>query len=320
MRALLWNGGKALEYTELPSPQPDGEEVVVEVELAGICGSDLHPYRGHPGPRVPPLVLGHEAVARLGADRYAIYPLIGCGACERCAAGEENLCARWRLIGMHRPGVFAESVAVPRSALYAVPDGMPSERAVLAEPLACAVGAVRPHGLAAGTSVVVMGCGPIGLLSVLVAARAGAQVSAIDPLAARRELALRVGASRVAETPAELEAQEAMLVVDAAGFEASWRASVDLVRSGGEVVVLGLGDAEGSFPMATLVRRGISLRGRFAYSRADFSEALVILEDPTLDLDWLSLRSLSDGALAFALLVEQPDRYVKMLLAPNGQS
>ena len=64
MKALLWNGSKALEYTELPSPRPAEDEAVVEIELAGICGSDLHPYRGHPGPRVPPLVLGHEAVAR----------------------------------------------------------------------------------------------------------------------------------------------------------------------------------------------------------------------------------------------------------------
>jgi threonine dehydrogenase-like Zn-dependent dehydrogenase len=154
---------------------------------------------------------------------------------------------------------------------------------------------------------------------VLVAARAGTEVTAIDPLALRRELALRVGARRVVETPAELAVEEATLVVDAAGFEATWRASLDLVRSGGEVVVLGLGDAEGSLPMATLVRRGISMRGQFAYSRNDFSAALAILADPTLDLDWLSMQSLSDGALAFALLVEQPERYVKVLLAPNRE-
>ena len=166
----------------------------------------------------------------------------------------------------------------------------------------------------------VVGCGPIGLLSVLVAARASTEVTAIDPLAARRELALRVGASRVAETADELEPQEAALVVDAAGFEATWRASLELVRSGGEVVVLGLGDAEGSFPMATLVRRGISMRGQFAYSRDDFSAALAILAEETLDLDWLSLEPLAHGASAFALLVEQPERYVKMLLAPNGES
>lgn len=320
MKALLWKGNKALEYTELPSPRPAEDEAVVEIELAGICGSDLHPYRGHPGPRVPPLVLGHEAVARLGAHRYAIYPLVGCGACERCAVGEENLCPRWRLIGMHRPGVFAERVAVPRSTLFPLPDAMPSERAVLAEPLACAVSALRPEALADQTSVVVVGCGPIGLLCALLAARVGMEVTAIDPLAARRELALRAGASRVAETPDELEPQQASLVVDAAGFEATWRASLDLVGSGGEVVVLGLGDAEGSFPMASLVRRGISLRGQFAYSRAEFSAALAILEDPTLELGWLSMRPLADGALAFALLVEQPERYVKMLLAPNGES
>ncbi len=236
-------------------------------------------------------MLGHEAVARLGADRYAIYPLIGCGACERCAAGEENLCARWRLIGMHRQGVFAESVAVPRTALFPVPDGMASERAVLAEPLACAVGAVRPERLAARTSIVVVGCGPSGYSACLSRPwRAPRSRRSTD--SPRGASSRSLGASQVARRP------RARAAGGGAGrrrgrFEATWRASLELVRSGGEVVVLGLGEAEGSFPMATLVRRGISMRGQFAYSRGDFSAALAILAEETLDLDWLSLEPLA---------------------------
>src|SRR5438067_13765527 len=110
MKALVWKGGREMTLDELPDPEPAENEVVLDVELAGICGSDLHAFRGHAGPRVPPLVLGHEAVGRAGGNTYTVYPLVSCGTCGRCLAGEDNLCASWRLIGIHRPGVFAERV------------------------------------------------------------------------------------------------------------------------------------------------------------------------------------------------------------------
>ena len=78
--------------------------MVLDVELAGICGSDLHGYRGHPGPRTPPLVLGHEVVGQVDGQSYAVYPIVACGRCVRCLAGEDNLCASWQLLGMHRRG------------------------------------------------------------------------------------------------------------------------------------------------------------------------------------------------------------------------
>jgi threonine dehydrogenase-like Zn-dependent dehydrogenase len=320
MKALVWKGGTTLDYEEVADPVAEtDEEVVLDVQLAGICGSDLHGYRGHPGPRVPPLVLGHEAIGRFEGERFAVYPLVGCGTCERCSAGEVNLCPQWHLIGMHRAGVFAESVLVPRSTLVAVPAEMPDERAVLTEPLACAVGALAPYAIGPGSRVAVIGCGPIGMLAILLAASRGAEVSACDPLASRGQLALRLGASSAAATADELGRGEADLVVDAAGFEATWSSALSLVRSGGDVVVLGLGAAEGSFPMATLIRRGIRLRGHFAYSRGDFSAALGALETLEIDLGWCSTEPLSHGAHAFERLVSEPERYVKILLAPPAE-
>lgn len=311
MKALVWHGTRDVTFQDAAEPEPGGDEVVLDVELAGICGSDLHGYRGHPGPRVPPLVLGHEVVGRVDGDAYAVYPLIGCGECEHCLAGEDNHCATWRLIGMHRQGVFAERVAVPRKSLVPLPDGIDHERAVLVEPLACCVGALAPHGDA--QFVAVLGCGPLGLLSVYLARRGGAHVTAIDPLAERRAIAERLGA---ADTAAELDAGDFDLVVDAAGFEATWRAGLAGVRAGGTVVMLGLGNAEATFPMAVLVRRAVTLRGQFAYTRAEFARALDVLAEGDLSLDWLSTAPLSDGADAFANLVDRPAEYAKVVLAP----
>ena len=137
---------------------------------------------------------------------YAVYPLIGCGECEHCLAGEDNHCASWRLIGMHRPGVFAERVAVPRSSLVPLPDGIDHERAVLVEPLACCVGALAPHGDA--QLVAVLGCGPLGLLTVYLArargrardGRRSAGRAARDRRAARRGRRPRPSSSRATST------------------------------------------------------------------------------------------------------------------------
>jgi 2-desacetyl-2-hydroxyethyl bacteriochlorophyllide A dehydrogenase len=311
MKALVWHGTRSVAYEDAAEPEPGDGEVVLDVELAGICGSDLHGYRGHPGPRVPPLVLGHEVIGRVGGTGYAVYPLIGCGECAHCLAGEDNLCASWRLIGMHRAGVFAERVVVPSRSLVALPDGIDHMRAVLVEPLACCVGALAPHGDA--HRIAVLGCGPLGLLTVYVAARSGAIVTAVDPLPERRAIAERLGAATIAD---ELEPGAFDLVVDAAGFEATWRAALAGVRSAGTIVMLGLGNAEGTFPMAQLVRRAINLRGQFAYSRAEFARALEILAEGDLALDWLTTAPLADGAHAFANLVDRPADYAKVVLHP----
>jgi len=315
MKALVWYGDTDLRLEDVPAPAPASDEVSLNVELAGICGSDLHGYRGHPGPRVPPLVLGHEAVGTVEGVRYAIYPLIGCGNCAHCAAGRENLCASWQLVGMHRPGVFAEQISVPRTALVPI-DDLDAERAVLTEPLACAVAALRPHELGPGSLVVVLGCGPIGLLAIALAADQGAEVLATDPLPERRAVAERLGASSIVDPAARLG--EADLVVDAAGFADTWRTALELVRSGGDIVVLGLGTAEGPFAMNLLVRRAIRMRGQFAYSRDEFEEALRLLEEGELlgDMDWLTTDALADGAQAFERLVSAPERYLKVLLKP----
>jgi threonine dehydrogenase-like Zn-dependent dehydrogenase len=101
MKVLLWCGGSLLALEDVPEPGPG--EVVAQVVLAGICGSDLHAYRGHDTARTPPLVLRHEAVARTPGGSRAIFPLIGCDACRACRRREHSLCERRMLMGLNRP-------------------------------------------------------------------------------------------------------------------------------------------------------------------------------------------------------------------------
>jgi threonine dehydrogenase-like Zn-dependent dehydrogenase len=318
MRALVWHGGRKLALEELPEPEPAAGEVVLEVGLAGICGSDLHPFKGHHGPRRPPLILGHEVVGTVAGlpGRWSVFPLTVCGRCEQCVAGRENLCASRQLLGLHRPGVFADRVSVPRAALLEVPPELSDEAATLVEPLAVCFAALEAVPIEAGSRVLVIGCGPIGLLSVYLAAQRGAEVVAVEPVEARRDWAARLGAATALAAAEEADGLDADVTVDAVGAEATWRPAIAATRAGGEVILLGLAQADGGMPVAELVRRSIKLRGQFAYTRSQFAEALALLASDGPPVGWLEVMPLERGPDAFSRLAYAPDGTAKILLKP----
>ena len=137
MRALVYTGTQLSEIRDVPTPVCDREQVVVDLAFCGICGSDMHAWHGHDERRVPPLVLGHEAVGvandgPLQGQRVAINPLMACGACVSCLSGNEHLCAERELIGMRVPGAFAEKVAIKAQNLTTLPgDGCELARGAL---------------------------------------------------------------------------------------------------------------------------------------------------------------------------------------------
>src|SRR4030095_15994107 len=119
MKAVVWMGPRRMELQNAPVPTPQAGEVVLRVDAVGICGSELSGYLGHNSLRVPPLVMGHEFAGTITAvsdtvtnlhvgDQVIVHPLIACGACPLCQLGLENLCLKRQIIGIHRPGAFAE--------------------------------------------------------------------------------------------------------------------------------------------------------------------------------------------------------------------
>ena len=323
MRALVWHGEARLGLEELEEPVVADGQVALDVRLAGICGSDLHGYRGHPGPRRPPLVLGHEAVGTVPgrSGRFTVFPLVACGECAACERGDANLCEQRGLLGLDRPGVFAERVAVGEDQLVPIPDTLDDRAAVLAEPLATSVAALRTSAHPEADPVLVLGAGPIGLLAIFLCTARGRRAVVVEPLPARRAQARALGADVVHADAAALEPRAFDLALDAVAVEASWTAAIDTVRSGGEVVVIGLGQDAGTLPVGQLVRRGVTVRGHYAYAREDFETALALLGDAPPELDWLTILDLQFGAEGFRRLVEEPDSTIKVVLSvpdPEG--
>jgi threonine dehydrogenase-like Zn-dependent dehydrogenase len=316
LRALVWHGGDRLVVEELVEPEQSDGQVLFEVGFAGICGSDLHPYRGEHGPRRPPLVLGHEAVGAVAGrpGRFALFPLVACGACRACERGEQQLCERRGLVGLDRQGVFADRIAVDEDALVPVPDELDDRLAALVEPLATSVSVLRLARVGPAETVLIIGGGPVGLLGIYATSRLGARVLSVEPLQHRREVALRLGADEVFADAGDVAPGEADLVIDAVGIEPTWRGGIAAVRSGGSVCVVGLGQADGGVPIGELVRRGVTVRGHYAYSRADFEAALALLAAAPPPLDWIDVVGLDQAAEGFRRLVEEPGSVTKVLV------
>ena len=126
MHALVYTDKETLEYKEFKDPTLTKGESIIKVHASGICGSDMHAYLGHDPRRVPPLILGHEAAGRvldgpLSGKRVVLNPLITCGHCDHCLNGQQNLCAERDLIGMYRPGAFAQRISMPHRNLIEIP-------------------------------------------------------------------------------------------------------------------------------------------------------------------------------------------------------
>jgi threonine dehydrogenase-like Zn-dependent dehydrogenase len=311
MKALVFTDLGVVKIQEVPDVVAGEGEVVIDVDRAGICGSELHGI-STPGFRVPPLIMGHEFVGHTAdGRRVAVNPLTACGTCDLCAAGKTQLCRSRSLLGIHKAGGFAERVVVPEHSIHELPDDLDFDRAALIEPLANAVHAWNLAGAPTGLRVAVLGCGPIGLACVEMAhyARA-ASVTATDLSEGRRIVAEKVGADVVGET---IEG-EFDVIFDAVGSAATHQSSLDHLIPGGTTVWLGLASPNPGFDAMSIVRQEKNIRGSFAYSDEEFARAIEIA--PSLDLTWSTTYPLDQGVETFTSLMNGATTPIKALLQP----
>jgi 2-desacetyl-2-hydroxyethyl bacteriochlorophyllide A dehydrogenase len=311
MKALVFSAPGIVEVQDVDDVTAKDGEVVVHVERAGICGSELHGIKG-PSFRVPPLIMGHEFVGRTDdGRRVAVNPLISCGTCELCRRGETQLCRSRVLLGAHVAGGFAERVVAPLASLHDLPDSLGWDSAALIEPLANAVHAWNLAGSPKGQRVGVIGCGPIGLACLQVARHYGAEsVACADLSQERRSVAKSLGADNVSDA---LDG-EFDVIFDAVGTTGTRQSSLDHLIPGGTTIWLGLATGEGTFDAAAAVRLEKTIRGSFAYTDDEFVTAIELA--PHLDLTWTTTYPLAEGAEIFTALMNGRTTPMKALLRP----
>jgi (R,R)-butanediol dehydrogenase/meso-butanediol dehydrogenase/diacetyl reductase len=318
MLAARYLGPHHVKSQEVSLPEIGNEEALIEVEACGFCGSDINIIAGtHPRAKAP-LTLGHELSGRIVqlqtsekslaiGDRVTTYPLISCGHCYACTHGYPHVCKDLKLYGFDVDGGMAQFVKLPVSSLMKLPDGMSARIGALIEPLAVAVHGVARSNLDQVKLAVVLGAGPIGLLTALVAqARGIPQVIISDVLTSRKEFAESLGLRAVEagenlrHMVMELSGQNgADLLFECAGHPSSALEMSTLIRSRGVIVNLGVFKKPVAIDMQAINFKEIEILGSRVYERKDFETAIDLAMNLPMERIVTHAFSLHDVGAAF---------------------
>lgn len=331
-----YEGIGRIRAVETAVGNPSRGEVRVRIERCGICGSDLHCFRGHsalpgvcPGHEMSGVVdaVGAEAVGVREGDRVAVEPLVRCGTCRHCRSGNYHLCGRLALCGVSAPGGMASHIVVPDYSLFALPRDVDFELGALAEPTAVAVHAARLGGVGTSSRVLVLGAGTIGLVAAAAARHLGAAhvaISARHPQ--QKALARALGVDEVLD-PDHLRAsgEKPDVILETVGGEATTVADGMLaVARGGTIVMIGLFEKTPVFDPGVMILKEVRLVGSMVYSRpetgpADFDLALECIEANASALRGLITHTfaLSNVQEAFETAADKKSGAIKVMLAPQ---
>jgi threonine dehydrogenase-like Zn-dependent dehydrogenase len=350
MEALVLTAPGVVTNKRVPVPHsPEGDDVLIRVTRAGVCGSELEAVATKSPRRVPPLIMGHEFAGRVEAlgpgaaqagwkvgDRVVPNPLVPCLRCRACARGLTNACPNRRMIGLHRDGGHAEWALVGHQQLHRIPDSMSDEQAATAEPLAVAVHGVRLLGGDAvlPESIAVFGAGTIGLLALQCARLAGAsEVLVLDLDPHRLEIAKRLGATRAIDPRSSEGSGEGLLelaqqmagtdgfdgAIDCVGHGNTRAAALQIVRTGGTVVWVGSAQDEVTVKGMDLLLRERRIQGSYAYTSEDFTTAISMLASGRVDVtSWSQTYPLTTSAGLIGRLLEHQEPCIKAFLDPSA--
>ena len=326
MKALVYTGVETLEFRDVADPVTAADTHLIRIDSVGICGSDMHAYLGHDDRRPAPLILGHEGAGTvvggaLDGTRVTINPLVTCGTCAACKAGRDNLCPTRQIISMPpREGAFAQFVTMPEQNLVVMPDGVPFEKAALAEPIACGWHAVRlGKGILEGEAetALVIGGGAIGVGAALSLKAQGVNdVTLSEPNEVRRNYLEQTVDFKVI-SPDQLGTEMFDMVIDGVGFDATRATASAHARPGGVILHIGLGGGSAGLNIRRMTLQEITFTGTYTYTAQDFRDTAAAIFDGSLGaLDWTEARPLADGAAAFADIRSGATAAPKIILKP----
>lgn len=343
MKALVLEAYNQLVYREAPMPGMADDEVLVRVQAAGICGSDVHGMDGSTGRRIPPIIMGHEAAGIIEAtgqqvkdwkpgDRVTFDSTIYQQDDWYTRHGMYNLSDGRMVLGVSTPefkkhGAFAEYVAVPQHILYRIPDNVSFEQAALVEPAAVALHAINLAPPAREDTVVVVGAGMVGTFVIqLLRIRGVKNIIAVDLEQEKLDLALQLGAS-FGFTPGEAALQQTIaaltegrgadLVLEVVGVEAAVHLGIALLRKGGTLTLLGNLSPQVTIPLQAIVTRQLRLQGSCAIN-GEYPAVLKLIESGALQMAPIlsATAPLSEGAQWFERLYKKEKGLMKVILKP----
>ncbi len=331
MKAAVLKEPGRFEVMQVTRPEPTSGEVLVKVSRVGICGTDMHIFRGHYAAENLPMVPGHEltgTIAAVGAGvsgcrigaSVVVDMNIGCDRCFWCRRNEVLNCTKMQQIGITRDGAFAEYIAVPARLVIPAPDHIPADVLALTEPLACVVRCLRKANITFGQSVVVLGAGPIGNLQVQMLRTIGAAPIIVADLSKDRvQMALKAGADVGVTDPEHLRdlvmehtgGRGADVVIESVGLPSLYQQAFNLIRKGGHVAAFGITGADETVPLDILrtILEENSIKGSVAGMGQDMHDALTMLVHGRIKTDRFTAveYALDDIQAAFDSFANRPN-------------
>lgn len=334
-------GNQCIETRPLVLQEPGEGQVLVKVSACGVCGTDVHIYHGGKGSAevAPPVILGHEFsghIVKLGSgvtglevgQLITVDPNIYCGKCRPCRQGQKQMCHHMRAVGVNMDGGFADYCLVPYAQCVPVPQGTDPELAALAEPLACCLHGIDRVGIRPGENVLVIGGGTIGQVMLQLARLAGAaKVVLSEPVALRRELALRLGADAAIDPIHEdlqqrlselLSRDGADVVIECVGNPRTSAQAIDAAAGCGRVMLFGVPnpDAVLQTKMHPIFQKELTIMGSFV-NPDTHSRAVALLSSGQLKLKELITHRFPVSRLEEAIKMQTGSESIKVLVKPE---
>jgi D-arabinitol dehydrogenase (NADP+) len=279
MKAIKITQPNQIEMANLPIPEPTDQHMLIEVMASGICGTDIHIFRGEYIGTYP-VIPGHEfsgLVKQVGSkvtrfkpgDRVAVEPNISCDNCANCLNNRQNFCLNWQATGVTLPGGMAQYITVPEKAAFDIGD-LPFEQGAFVEPLSCVLHGVERLGAEMADEVAIIGAGPIGsLLLQAIRLRGASRVTMADKNPVRLEAAHALGADHIVADLADLKRDYYDVVIDATGAIPVINRTLDFVRHGGKVLLFGVPPSGQPLNIEafTIFRKGLTILSSFTSVR-----------------------------------------------------
>ena len=329
-----------MDIQEVNNPVANSDEALIHIKAVGICGSDFHGYLGKTGRRIPPMIMGHEFSGEIEAvgdstsewkkgDRVVPFPIVYCSECSYCSQGKEMLCIDRKVYGaLDFNGAMCEYITVPLKNLIRINNDISYETAAMIEPLAVAYRGVKSAGNIKGKTVVIIGSGTIGLMSlVLVLKEKPAKVIVADVLDKRLTLAKKLGADEVINSRKEdfyesilkyTGYHKADVTYEAVGSDITAACSISALKPGGKAVWIGNNDPFIKVNMQSVVTDEIKITGTYMYSFNDFFNAAELVNNHVIDISPIisKICKMEKGVDIFSDFSEGKMDSIKVILNP----
>lgn len=321
MKAVRINGLRSMEVIDLPKPSPAAGEVLIRLEYAGFCGSDLNTWRGGNAMAKMPVIPGHEVgavIAEVGTEvpdflvpgmHVTVNPYTNCGKCPSCRNGRVNACQNNQTLGVQRDGIMCEYAVLPWEKIIPA-GGLSTRTCALIEPMSVGFHAVARAEVSDTDHVMVIGCGMVGMGAIVRSIRRGATVIAADIDDGKLALAARMGAAYTINTLKEdVHARLAEItggagpdvVIEAVGSAPTYQMAVGEVGFTGRVACIGYAKSDISFTTRLFVQKELDIRGSRNALPKDFLAVIRYLELGTCPVDELISREVSPEGAADAM-------------------